>query len=115
MAEGYQDMGFYKSGDSISIPSAGGVFSGFRISDKVVRMMIPLSRLVASGVTAKIWGAFTVRCGGNTVAVNIPQNSPITGTVSISGIVIDLTDGTTSIGTELVCSVGTNGLAINFI
>lgn len=114
MAEGYIDTGFYKSGDSIYIPSIGGVFSGFKTSDTVVRMMIPLSKLVSSGVTANVWGNFLVRCGINSVSINVPQNSPITGTISPSGIVIDLTDGVTAIGTELVCSVGTLGLTINF-
>lgn len=115
MANSIIENNRYKAGDSVSISIAGGVFSGFLISDKVVRMMIPLSKLVSSGVTAKVYGSFSVRCGTTAVAINIAQGSALTGTVSASGIVIDLTDDTTVIGTELVCAVGISGLTINFI
>lgn len=105
---------WFKPGDSISVSSSKGSYTGFLSNASNARCVIPLTKPVKPGTTVKLTGHFRIRT--QTQATTITISNALTCTVTDCGLAVDINDGTTLGTANEPCSVGvmTNGMTITF-
>lgn len=106
---------WYKPGDSISIASGAGSYSGFLAFAKTARIVIPLNKPVKAGTTVYIYGSFRIRVEGATlVDVSISSSNAAECQVTDCGLQCDITSSNNIGTTNSLCAVGSRGITITF-
>lgn len=77
----------YKAGDTVTFSDGQGVFFGMTTNGKIMIIMIPLPKPIASGVTVKMYGSFVAKVGTTSHNISVGSaSSPVTCTQTPNGL-----------------------------
>lgn len=126
----------WKAGDSFTVASGQGSYTGFLAYKYTARCVIPLTKPVEPGVVVRVSGSIAIRAVGsngivrtsleystNTTSANYAGASFVTATVTDCGLAVDFSkfddgqiDKNADFGTmNSPCSVGSAGMIITFV
>lgn len=77
----------YQAGETITWTTGEGPFIGQTASQKIIRIMIPLCKPIAEGLTVKLYGHFVAKIGGSSYAIVVGSaSSPVTASRTPNGV-----------------------------
>ncbi len=106
----------YKAGDSFTVGSGKGSYTGFLAYEKTARCIIPLTKPATPGLEVLITGDVRIRAfnsSGSTTSTLLTSIS-VVGTPNDTGIAVDFTSNDSLGRQNSVCSVGSAGITVVF-
>ena len=104
---------WFKPGDTISVSSGTGSYTGFLNTTTNARCVIPLTKPVKPNTTVSLTGQFRIRTQTKATTIAV---SDVSCTPTDCGLAVNLSTGATLGVADEPCSVGVNtqGMTITF-